>query len=250
MTSLIRSKITIRRPASLSVQLADAVRKLIEDGEIKPGDKLPSEQDLMETYNVSRTVVREAISSLKAEHLVSTHQGVGAFVLQTVPVVPYRIARKDLDAAKDLIELLELRVGIESETAALAALRRTPEQMEAISRAFTELRVFIVGSASDHIAPDYDFHLAIAKASNNHYFSYLFSHFGPKLIPRASLKGFTKGPKRDAYFARIAEEHDAIYQSILRQDPEAARAAMRVHLVSALERMRLAYSEQNDSGEE
>jgi DNA-binding FadR family transcriptional regulator len=248
MKKLIRSKIALRRPAGLAVQLADALRKLIENEDLKPGDKLPSELDLMETYNVSRTVVREAISSLKAENLVSTHQGIGAFVLQTVPIVTYRIPRKDLNLAKEIIDLIELRVSLESETAALAALRRTPEHLEAMSKALADMKEF-VGSPRENAEPDFDFHLAIANASNNHYFSYLFRHFGPQLIPRASIKGYgDMGSERSDYLQRINREHNDIYHAIVRQDAEAARTAMRNHLINALERLRSAYGEQIKTG--
>jgi len=246
MGKLIRSKIALRRPASLAVQLADELRKLLESGELKPGDKLPSELDLMETYGVSRTVVREAISSLKAESLVSTQQGVGAFVIQTVPVVPFRVAREDLDTVKELIDLLELRVSLESETAALAATRRTPKQLEALREALSEL-TFCIKSSQDHVEPDFRFHMEIARASNNHYFSDLFRYLGPQLIPRASIKGFGDiGLQRDQYLQRVNREHEDIYQAIVRQDSEAARNTMRVHLINSRERLRLAY-EQTES---
>lgn len=243
MVKLIRSKIALRRPASLTVQLADELRKLLESGELKAGDKLPSELDLMETYGVSRTVVREAISSLKAENLISTQQGVGAFVIQTTPVVPFRVAYEDLHTVKELIDLLELRVSLESETAALAAMRRTPAQLKAAHNALAELSVCIK-SSQDHVEPDFRFHMEIARASNNHYFSDLFRYLGPQVIPRASIKGFTdSGPQRDQYLQRINREHEDIYQAILRQDAEGARKAMRVHLVNSRERLRLAYDQ-------
>src|SRR5688500_3219162 len=241
MGKLVRSKIALRRPASLAVQLADALRNLLEKGELKPGDKLPSELELMGAYGVSRTVVREAISSLKAENLISTQQGVGAFVIQTMPAVPFRIAREDLGTVKELIDLLELRISIESETAALAASRRTAEQLESLQEALRDL-VACVKSSEDHVEPDFRFHMEIARASNNHYFLDLFRYLGPQAIPRASMKGFTdSGMQRDQYLQRVNREHDDIFQAIFRRDVEGARSSMRAHLVNSRERLRVAY---------
>jgi GntR family transcriptional regulator, transcriptional repressor for pyruvate dehydrogenase complex len=248
MSKLIRSKIALRRPASLAVQLADELRKRLESGELKPGDRLPSELELMEAYGVSRTVVREAISSLKAENLVSTQQGVGAFVERSSPSVSFRISHEDLDAIKELIDLLELRISIEAETAALAAERRSEQQLQSIRDSLDELTRCIRAS-QDHVESDFRFHMEIAHASGNHYFSDLFGYLGPRLIPRSNIKSFAEDSvMRDAYLQRVNREHEDIFEAILRQDPEAARSAMRVHLVNSRERLRFAY-EQADGAE-
>jgi GntR family transcriptional regulator, transcriptional repressor for pyruvate dehydrogenase complex len=197
----------------------------------------------MEAYGVSRTVVREAISSLKAESLVSTQQGVGAFVVQSTPPVSFRIDHEDLDAIKELIDLLELRISIEAETAALAAERRTDQQLEAIRASLDELTRCIKAS-QDHVESDFRFHMEIARASGNHYFTDLFGYLGPRLIPRSNIKSFCEdSTMRDAYLHRVNKEHEDIFQAILRQDTEAARNVMRVHLVNSRERLRFAYEQ-------
>ena len=109
---------------SLTSMLIEAVTERIHSGQYKRGDQLPTEKDMIEEFGVSRTVVREAISNLKASGLVSTRQGKGAFVLDE-GVRSFRISEDKLALAEELLEALEVRIAIESEAAALAARRRT-----------------------------------------------------------------------------------------------------------------------------
>ena len=117
----------LRRRETLTSQLVKSLTERVTRGELRPGDKLPSEQELIEAFGVSRTVVREAISSLRAAGLVATQQGVGAFVQQAALTQPFRIDETALNLLKEVINVLELRIGLEAEAAALAAQRRQPE---------------------------------------------------------------------------------------------------------------------------
>src|SRR5690606_31767419 len=98
------------------------------------GDQLPTEKELIETMNVSRTVVREAVAQLRAEGLVTTRQGLGAFVATDALVRPLRF-EPDSGSVESLLKLTELRLAIELEGAALAALRATPGQLARIGTA-------------------------------------------------------------------------------------------------------------------
>jgi len=105
---------------SLTSLLIEALTERIQSGIYAKGDQLPTEKDLIEEFNVSRTVVREAIANLKASGLVATRQGKGAFVLDE-GVRSFSIPDDKLALASDLLEALEVRIAIESEAAALAA---------------------------------------------------------------------------------------------------------------------------------
>ena len=98
---------------SLTSMLIEALTERIRSGQYKPGDQIPTEKDLIEEFNFSRTVVREAIANLKASGLVSTHQGKGAFVLEQAAMPSFRIADDKLALAEDLLEALEVRIAIE-----------------------------------------------------------------------------------------------------------------------------------------
>ena len=233
----------LRQRETLTSQLVKALTDRIRAGALKPGDRLPTEQELNEEFKVSRTVVREAISSLRAAGLVSTQQGVGAFVLQAESAPPFRIDNVDLNLLKDVIAVLELRIGIESDAAALAAQRRSETHLAAMRDALDRMAAAIDAS-DDAVAPDFDFHRTIAEATGNRHFTHLFSYLGSLLIPRARLQTFRYfAADRQEYLRRVNREHEDIYQAIKRQDQEAARSAMRLHLSNSRERLRLAMTD-------
>src|SRR5262245_36664569 len=122
-------------PRSLTHALIERLTDQITAGELKPGAQLPTEQELIAATGVSRTVVREAVAALRAEGLVITRQGVGAFVAQT-PRRPFRIDGGELQSLRDVIEVMELRTGVEVEAAGLAAERASATQLRAIKDAY------------------------------------------------------------------------------------------------------------------
>ena len=237
----------LQQRETLTSQLVKALTERIRSGALKPGDRLPTEQDLIEEFKVSRTVVREAISSLKAAGLVATQQGVGAFVLQAESSPPFRIDGANLSLLKDVIAVLELRIGIESDAAALAAQRRTRAHLDAMRTALDRMTAAI-DAEEDAVAPDFDFHRTIAEATDNRHFTHLFSYLGALLIPRARLQTFRYfAADRKEYLRRVNREHEDIYQAIKRQDADAARSAMRLHLSNSRERLRLAMTDGEDA---
>lgn len=238
----------LRRRETLTAQLSKALSERIQRGAIKPGDKLPTEQELIEEFGVSRTVVREAISSLKASGLVSTQQGVGAFVLQGAMTAPFRIDEASLNVLKEVISVLELRISVEAEAAALAAERRTTRHLKAM-RAALDRMAQAIEAEDDAVEPDLAFHRTVAEATDNRHFPHLFNYLGALLIPRTRVETFkleTTG--RSAYLRTINLEHEEIYQAIQRQDAEAARAAMRRHLSNSRDRLSRAYEHKRPRG--
>jgi DNA-binding FadR family transcriptional regulator len=233
MTEVLR-----RRPRSLAHHVVDALSGRIREGALSPGEKLPTEAAIMEDFGVSRTVVREAISRLQAAGLVETRHGVGTFVVGLGEGSAFRIAPEQLETLQDVIAVLELRIGVETESAALAAVRRTPENLEALRgalKAFTSA----VEEGRDAVGPDFQFHLEIARATQNHHFMDLMGTLGGMMIPRARLEPpGPLTPERQAYLRRVNAEHESIVDAIARSDAEGARAAMRTHLANSRERRR------------
>jgi GntR family transcriptional regulator, transcriptional repressor for pyruvate dehydrogenase complex len=227
-----------RRPRSLAHDVVDGLTGRIRDGSLATGEKLPTEAEIMEAFGVSRTVVREAISRLQAAGLVETRHGVGTFVVGLGDAASFRIAPGQLETLQDVIAVLELRIGVETESAALAAMRRTPENLQTLRNA---LKAFIsaVEEGRDAVGPDFQFHLEIARATQNHHFVDLMGTLGGMMIPRARLEPPAPlTPEREAYLRRVNAEHESIVDAIAHQDPEAARAAMRTHLANSRERRR------------
>src|SRR5215471_18216082 len=107
---------------SLAHALVERLSAEILSGQLAPGARLPTEQDLIATTGVSRTVVREAIAALRAEGLVITRQGAGAFVAERARR-PFRIDPAALGSLREVLAIMELRTGIEVEAAGLAAER-------------------------------------------------------------------------------------------------------------------------------
>lgn len=98
---------------------------MIRDGRLAAGERLPPEHALIALLNVSRTVLREAVSALRAQGLLTSRRGAGVFVTVLPPTPPFRLAIEDLEALPRTLALLEFRAGVEVECAGLAALRRT-----------------------------------------------------------------------------------------------------------------------------
>ncbi|GAB1575948.1 FadR/GntR family transcriptional regulator [Bordetella petrii] len=231
---------TPRRPRNLAQGLVEDFSERIRGGQIRPGEKLPTESALMRQFGVSRTVVREALSRLQAAGLVETHHGVGTYALEPSGSADFRVDPADIATVRDVLVLLELRICLESEAAGLAAQRRTDAQLADMRRALDEFRACLA-AGGDTITPDFRFHLLVAQATDNRYFADLMSHLGSAIIPRTRINSARIAHEdREQYLARVNLEHEDIYDAIVRQEAEAARAAMRTHLSNSRERLRRA----------
>ena len=229
-----------RRSRSLAHELVEGIGAQIQGQALKPGDKLPTESAIMQAYGVSRTVVREALSRLQAGGLVETRHGIGTFVLEPRSGQGFGIDPADIATAVDVMAVLELRISLETESAGLAAQRRSDEQLQEMRTALDAFEAN-AGGEGDAVSPDFRFHLAIANATGNRYFADIMSHLGSTLIPRTRINSprvAQEDPQQ--YLRRVNREHEEIYQAIARRDPESARAAMRIHLTNSRERLRRA----------
>ena len=228
----------------LSRRLSEQLAEQIKSGRFAPGARLPTEQALTRAARVSRTVVREAVAALRAEGLVITRQGVGAFVSAEPQRAPFRIEPERLQTIADILNVMELRLGVEIESAGLAAERASRAQVRAIGAAFDTIgRAAAAGKSA--VDEDLAFHRAIAEATGNAEFARFLQFIGRHLIPRRTVSGLPErmGGSR-AYLALIQEEHRRICQAIESRDPKAAREAMRRHLTRSLERYRKLAAEQ------
>lgn len=211
----------------------------IRTGDLRCGDKLPTETEIMRTYGVSRTVAREAITRLQAERLVETRHGIGTFVLELPAPAPLAIDPRSVVTLEDVLSILELRVSLETEVASLAAARRSEQQLAALRSALDLLQECRTRRTdTDTAAADADFHLAIAEAAGNPRIHDILHYLGKNIIPRSRIN-FASLTQDDLH--RVAQEHEDIFEAIRRQDTETARAAMRSHLSNSRERLLRAY---------
>ena len=226
-----------RKPRNLAQGVVEQISSSIRQGLLKPGEKLPTESSMMAQHGVSRTVVREAISHLQASGLVQTRHGIGTFVLEPPPQSGLGIDAESILTLRDVLSILELRIGVETETAGLAAARRSDEQVRELGLALGEMHEAMAVGRSAAEA-DKRFHLLIAQATGNRYFVDILGQLGNAIIPRARLNTVELEQDKPANFnERVSREHDDIYRAIERRDPEAARAAMRTHLSNSRERL-------------
>jgi DNA-binding FadR family transcriptional regulator len=219
------------RVSELAGRLADEIKTRLE-----PGARLPTEQAMMAAFGVSRTVVREAVAVLRAEGLVETRQGVGAFVTRDVQRRPFRIDPADVISIGDVLYVMELRTGVEVEAAGIAAERFTPATLGRIERALVAFDAAL-RRGETAIEQDFGFHQAIAQATRNPQFGRFLEFLGRFLIPRQSVRAGLQQPQAmKSYLQRIHGEHRRIYDAIKSGDSTAARRAMRAHLMSSRRR--------------
>jgi GntR family transcriptional regulator, transcriptional repressor for pyruvate dehydrogenase complex len=224
---------------NLTADLAADLRTRIVDGVIQPGEKLPSENTLIGEFGVSRTVVRSALTRLQAEGLVETERGRGSFAL-TPPAegTPAGPGSRPVATMEDRLHLLEFRMGVEAEAAALAARNHTDRQLRAVDKALEEFT-----ASADHPAhamkSDYDFHRAIAAASGNPFYSDCLAALGQTMIamPRTRLMTGVEHYARDN-FDQVVHEHRSILAAIADRDEASAASAMRSHLANSRRRLR------------
>ncbi len=222
-------------PRNLTSELTARLAEEIISGKLAPRSRLPTEQEMIASFGVSRTVVREAISALRAEGLVESRQGAGVFVTSDMSR-PLRLDPDALATLQGVIDLMELRMSVEIEAAGLAAERRTPENVADIEAALTAFER-AVAQGDEAVEPDYLFHLAISKATQNDHFRSFIEYLGRHIIPRRSVHIATHGDdERRAYLGKVQVEHRTLLSAIEAGNARVARTAMRRHLREGRER--------------
>ncbi len=228
----------LRPVQSLTQELVERLRSEIATGRLLPGERLPTEQSMGVAMGVSRTVVREAVAALKADGLVITRQGSGAFVSSDTRRPGFRIDPDGLGTYDHVLQILELRLAIEVEAAALASLRAPAKAVREIE---SSLKSFgrAVRRGESAVIEDFAFHRAIAVSTTNPQFTSLLEFLGLFIIPRQSIRAQSRTSEDQAsYLEQIFSEHEAIFTAIMRNDPDAARESMRAHLTRSGERYR------------
>ncbi len=222
----------------MTSEVVEQIAAEIKGGRLQPGARLPTEQALMNALGVSRTVVREAVAALRAEGLVTTRQGAGAFVASDSSRVPFRVDPAGLKSLEDVLEVMELRRAVEGEAAALAAERVTEARAAAIAKGLEAIESAI-DKGESAANEDFAFHRSIALATGNSRFVQLLEVLGRHIIPRHSIRVSLSSPaEQRQYLKRLQKEHARIYVAIRDGEAAEAREAMRVHLTRSLERYR------------
>ncbi|WP_395057626.1 FadR/GntR family transcriptional regulator [Polaromonas sp.] len=221
----------------LSEQVAEALSAEIRAGRPAPGEKLPTEAALVEQFAVSRTVVREAVSRLKSLGVVESRQGSGVFVRQAA-FAPLNFDTRSSASVQAVVQMVEVRRALEAEVAALAAQRRSTDQLKDIRLAMAALDE-AVRAGGDGAEEDVNYHRAIAGAAQNPFLISTLDYL------RQFLRGVTRVTRaneaRRADFVRqVRDEHEAITRAIETGDAFQARQAATRHMDNAIARIRQA----------
>jgi GntR family transcriptional regulator, transcriptional repressor for pyruvate dehydrogenase complex len=229
--SLTLSSSRLAQSPSLASVVAQRLREEIEARRPRLGERFPTDAEISKAFGVSRNVVREAVSALREEGLISTQRGRGSVIAGSRPSRPFGISAEEIGTLDDVVRVLELRTALEVEAAAMAALRRTKQDIAKIAECLGQLDTTI-GRGQDAIEADIDFHLAIAAATQNDYFPRLLGTFRSVFVARRRIRGDLDDPERlQSYMHLVQQEHRQIALTISEGNSAGARRAMRRHLV-------------------
>lgn len=221
---------------SLSEQVAGQIVDMIMSGQWKPGDKLPPETELSKTLGVSRVTIREALRSVAFVGLVQTRTGQGTFVAGSAPkFVEYLLANGLVKSEKDIRNLVDARMAIEPELAAICAEQATDEQLGELDRLVKEMERVVEERGEEFLKLDLEFHLSIATYSQSEVLAQLLKAIRNLLQEVINKSAQVPGDRQLAN-----EGHLRIIEAIKQRDPRKARSAMREHIRGLRQRYLLA----------
>ena len=223
----------LEREPRLYEKLADKILELISSGSWKPGFRLPPERELSEAFGVSRTVVREAVKALEARGVLESVAGGGV----SVRLADFNMVSRSLQTYMQLsnrvdfeIRLNEVRRVLEVEMVALAAARRTPEEVARLREICRQMRAG--GYTAKEMAElDFRLHVTMAEATQNDLFKVLLAPLIHQLRDHIVLtwEDFPRPVEQ------VFDQHEAIVSAVENGDADAARQAMMKHLMFSRE---------------
>lgn len=243
-SSLFRT-LNSEKNGTTAEEVVERLRDMIHSGEISAGDRLPPERDLAKLLGVSRPTLRAGIRSLSTVGILQSRQGAGTFVSDvegspTLDSSPLRMLSALHGFRSD--EMFEARLALEMSIAGLAAERATSEQMTLMAEEITGMYASLT-DPEQYLVHDMKFHQTIAAASGNRILTALMNMVAAILYDSRS-----KTVKRAKDLKQSAEQHHNIYRAMRERNPEAARNAMRDHLVETQKAQALEKTE-NGNGE-
>ncbi|KYO51740.1 GntR family transcriptional regulator [Tistrella mobilis] len=227
----------LNRPKRLSDEIARQISERIATGVFAPGERMPTEAELAVEFAVGRSAIREAIAKLRQEGLVTTRQGVGAFVTEDPGAASFQIDTDGLRTIEDFRHVMELRMELEVSVAAMAARRRSRAQLEKVEEAFQALKSRLErGEAA--VDEQHAFHRAIAIASNNPHFRDFMQFLASRIRVALSVETERATGGRDAA-RKLLREFEGILTAVRLGDPDKARRAAWFHLLRSADRLGL-----------
>lgn len=226
------------KPKKISEEIVEQIKKLITTGDLKPGARIPSERDLATALGVSRPSVREAIMVLEAMGFLEARQGGGTFV-RSLTEVTIADPLSNIVGSKEpsiLYALTEVRIGLETWSAYLAAKRATDEQIARL-RGLYEVMEKQAAEGGWDAEVDAKFHYTITEATQNTIQIHVLDTIHT-LFQTTIMVALTEFNQKEGYVDRLLTHHREILEAIEAHDPERAQQAMKEHLELVEEKMK------------
>jgi GntR family transcriptional repressor for pyruvate dehydrogenase complex len=220
------------KPKRISDQVYEQLRELIFRGEFKPGEKIMTERELSKALNVSRTSVRDAINKLVVMGLLEQKQGQGTFVRPPASKLNGLLAEAMESQDATLEDLLEVRMGMECNAAALAAGRAVEKDIQFLEKSIEEMRSEIRQGRLGTEA-DVAFHMAISYATQNPLQVFLMKRFYDFLF-HGIRENLIHLYEEQETLVNIMSQHEKIFEAIRSHDPDLAFHAMKEHITFVL----------------
>jgi GntR family transcriptional repressor for pyruvate dehydrogenase complex len=231
------------RPKKISEEIVSQIKHLITTGDLKPGDRIPSERELAQMLGVSRPSVREAIMVLDAMGLLAARQGGGTYVRSlTAGALNDPLSTMIEENPAMLHALVEVRMGLETWSAYLAAKRATPVEVERMRELLSTMKAQATRGGWD-AEVDSQFHYAITAATHNTLQMHVLNTIH-SLFHKTIQVALTEFYRKEGMVELLLEQHRAIYQAIAAGQPEQARQAMQDHLSLVEDKMSELLTEQ------
>lgn len=225
------------KPKRISDQVFEQVRELIYKGTFKPGQQITPERNLAASMQVSRTSVRNAINKLVTMGLLEHRQGQGTFVASPENRRGNPLAAAMATEEATLSDLLEVRLGLESNAAELAARRATEKDLIAIEESLAEMEQDMKDDGHISTSADAAFHMAITFATKNPVLIHLMRNFYDFLFIGIK-KNLTHMYQRQGEHENVLDHHKQVYEMIKKRRPEEAGKLMRQHIMYVQEYFR------------
>lgn len=221
----------------LGSQVEEDLLNYILQEPVKIGEKIPNEYELAEKFGVGRSTVREAVKALVSKGILEVRRGAGTYVVSTSTLEddPLGLARLG-DKYKLALELLDVRMMLEPEIAAMACEFITPEEKEQLRQLCDEVEELYL-SGRNHAKKDVEFHTCIARCSRNRVVEVLIPIINTAVLTFVNLT-------QRQLMKETLETHRAITNAILKGDSVGARCAMNMHLTYNRQRIMQMYEEQ------
>ena len=218
----------VMKPRKLPEQIADRLREMIIQEKIQQGGKLPAEAELMARFGVSRSTVREAVKILQTEHIVDIRQGQGTFLCATPGLKQDPLGLRFADQEALSAKLLETRLLIEPDVAALAAQRRQDEHLRQMKLLLDRMdNAYLHGE--DYTPFDFEFHSVIAQCTGNDVLRRLLP-----TIHESIQAGYQHTRRVEGSYQRASQCHLEMYRGIQEHDSDRARQAAQRHMIQTM----------------